>query len=102
MVVVAAGILLWTCISGRSSSPPVKDLESDAKRVCQDKFIPARLKAPATAKFSHVMVTNEGSSYSVIGSVDSENSFGALVRSSFICMVHDGGSQWILDSASVF
>jgi hypothetical protein len=75
--------------------------KADAGRACQEKFIPERLKAPASAKFSSVATTFDGTSYHVEGLVDSQNSFGALVRSSFTCVMHSSGSQWVLDSANV-
>lgn len=64
-----------------------------ARSACRD-AVKGKLKAPATAKFSGETTTGSGQSgtYSVAGSVDSENSFGALIRSSFSCEVtFDGG-----------
>lgn len=47
--------------------------------------IEERLKAPATAEFDS---TASGSgTWIVVGTVDSENGFGAMVRSSFQCSV---------------
>jgi hypothetical protein len=75
--------------------------KADAQRACQEKFIPDRLKAPSTAKFSNVTVTNSLETYTVSGSVDAENSFGAPIRSTFICIMHSSGDQWVLDNAAV-
>ena len=44
------------------------------------------LKAPATADFE-TSATGSGSTWTVSGSVDAENSFGALIRSTFQCTV---------------
>jgi hypothetical protein len=44
------------------------------------------LKAPATADFE-TSATGSGSTWTVNGSVDAENSFGALIRSTFQCTV---------------
>jgi hypothetical protein len=49
-------------------------------------FIKSRLKSPATAKFQpfdESMVSYSGDEYIVTGYVDSQNSFGALIRSHF-------------------
>jgi hypothetical protein len=56
-----------------------------ATEECEDS-VKDRLKAPATAQFSEVETTPSGAeSYDVAGAVDSENSFGALIRSHFTC-----------------
>ena len=44
------------------------------------------LKAPATADFE-TSASGSGSTWTVTGSVDAENSFGALIRSTFQCTV---------------
>lgn len=96
-IIAVVALLVWR--SGQEE--PDVDLNGDAKRVCQEEFIPKRLKAPATAEFSGVSVTTAGDTYTVTGSVDSQNSFGALVRSSFACVVRHGEDQWVLESANV-
>lgn len=72
--------------------------------VCRD-FVTRRLKSPGTAKFRNfhqddgeVVVTGSGAGpYVVRSTVDSENGFGALIRSSFTCTVnHVGGENWRL------
>lgn len=81
--------------------PTSDETKADAGRACQEKFIPARLKAPATAKFSNVKILGADGGYVVSGSVDSQNAFGALVRATWSCTVHSSGDQWVLDSAGV-
>lgn len=63
--------------------------DTAASRACRQEFVPARLKAPTTAKFSDVSIGREGDSryYTVIGNVDSQNSFGAMIRAKFSCYV---------------
>lgn len=96
-VIAVVALLVW-----RSNQPdPDADLSGDAKRACQEDFIPKRLKAPATAEFSDVTVATAGETYTVTGSVDSQNSFGAQIRSSFTCVMHSSGDRWVLDSANV-
>jgi hypothetical protein len=97
--VVVGGLVLFG-IKAIKGSDPV-DPGDDAKRVCQEEFIADRLKAPASADYSDVEVSASGDVYEVTGKVDSQNSFGAKVRSSFRCVVRDAGDEWRLVSASV-
>lgn len=46
-----------------------------------------RLKAPSTAEFTGQLVTGTGSLYTVTGTVDSENEFGAMLRNAYSCDV---------------
>lgn len=93
-------------ISGCSSSATG---QADTQRygafdVCT-RFVKDRLKAPATASFrdyfeddGEVTVT-EGSAgtFTVRSSVDSENGFGAKLRTNFVCTVADKGKgNWRL------
>ena len=102
-IVLGIVAVVGICVArtNTKTEPTPEDKQADAKRACQGKFIPDRLKAPATAKFSSVTVSGAAGSYTVAGAVDSQNAFGALVRASFTCSVHLDGDQWILDSASV-
>jgi hypothetical protein len=97
--------LLAACVIGVSRANDHKaspeETKADAQRACEDTFIPDRLKSPATAKFSGVTTVYDGSRYTVTGRVDSQNSFGALVRSSFTCIVTEGSDRWVLESANV-
>jgi hypothetical protein len=45
-----------------------------------------KLKAPSTAEFSGTTATG-GGPWTVTGQVDSQNSFGAMIRSPFGCTV---------------
>lgn len=102
-VVAVAGLLLSGCSSG-DDEPSAEDLRYGAFDVCQE-FVKARLKAPGTAKFRNyfeddgeVVVTGSGQGpYTVRSSVDSENSFGASLRSNFTCTVRNvEGERWRL------
>lgn len=69
-----------------------------AERACKD-YVKDRLKAPGTARFSAASHTGTGAAYTVRGLVDSENSFGASLRSTYTCTVVDQGSLgWHLQS----
>jgi len=97
-VLAACGLFVF---QSQHTEPTSEDNSRDAQRACEKNFIPSRLKAPATAKFSGESVSHAGETYTVTGAVDSENGFGALIRASFTCVMHSSDDQWVLDSASV-
>lgn len=101
-LVAAVAFLGWR---GGRSEPGKPDDAADAKRACTEQFVPAKLKAPATAKFSSMEIADVDESivttYTVTGSVDAQNGFGALVRSRWTCIVHRNGDRWELDTATV-
>lgn len=99
---VACGVESST---GGSSSADAEEQEYAAFEMCKE-FIKDRLKSPATAKFRNffeddgeVSVSGLGQGpYTVVSTVDSQNGFGALVRSSFTCTVtNTSGNSWRLD-----
>lgn len=59
----------------------------DAQVICE-KFVRNELKAPSTAKFagpSETTANNAGATWTVRGWVDSQNGFGAQIRSNYEC-----------------
>lgn len=71
-----------------------------AEIMCED-FIEERLKAPATAEYEH-STTFTNPAYRVTGTVDSENGFGAMIRSEFTCVVEPKGEdEWELVSLDI-
>ncbi|MEU7904086.1 hypothetical protein [Actinoplanes sp. NPDC049118] len=108
LVVITAGLAIFGIVAATdddSQSSP-QDQAAGAKAACVEEFIPARLKSPATARFSGVAIASVdtsavGETYTVTGSVDAENGFGALIRSRFTCIVHPDGGRWELNSATV-
>ena len=76
-------IIIAVSTSGGSSSSNSGQFEAIAQ--CEAR-IENLLKAPATADFE-TSATGSGSTWTVSGSVDAENSFGALIRSTFQCTV---------------
>lgn len=62
-----------------------------AESACED-AVRNQLRSPSTAKFdsSH---SGSGSSFSVTGSVDAENGFGATVRAYYSCSVTVSGGE---------
>lgn len=75
-------VLFAACASWFQRQPtnPEPDITVACKALVRE-----RLKAPASADFSHVTMSGSGPEYTVRGFVDSENGFGARLRSSFTC-----------------
>lgn len=98
--IVALAVVLF--VIGAVNGDEEDDLNGSkygAQGACED-FVEARLKAPATADFNHASETHLGDAvWRVSGTVDSENSFGAKVRTSFVCETeYDGDHKWTLVS----
>lgn len=90
---VGIGILATGCGSNEDDGGG----EYGARDVCEQ-FVEDRLKAPSTADFSNTDAskTSDGS-WTVAGDVDSENGFGAKLRTGYVCKVqHTGGDNWKL------
>jgi hypothetical protein len=75
--------------------------KSGAEVACQN-FVEARLKSPGTADFSGTDAFGTGDMWTVSGAVDSQNSFGGVVRTTYTCNVtHTTGDRWQLDSLTL-
>lgn len=71
-----------------------------------EEFVKRHLKSPSTARFGYVFGEYQDphdcvkilgdDKYQVEGWVDSQNSFGATVRSSFVLTIKDNGKSWSL------
>lgn len=96
--VLAAGLGLLAYLL-RDTSPEAGS-ERDAKASCQT-FVDRRLKAPSTAEYSgeSASLGAETRVWTVVGSVDSGNSFGGTVRNRFTCAtkIADAGSWELVD-----
>lgn len=104
---IVFGLLMSGDDEGPSAAPRPPDPEERrlaAFDVCK-KFVSHQLKSPSTAKYRNyfeddgeVIVSGSGAGpYIVRSTVDSQNSFGALIRSSFTCTVRNtGGVNWQL------
>lgn len=75
---------------------PVADNRSTNAEVMCEQFIEQRLKAPATAEYPKPETSKDGATYTVRGGVDSENGFGAKIRTAYTCVVRDNGDTWTL------
>lgn len=99
--------------SPSSSSEAPSDLLSDSDAIDRAKsmaevFVKGRLKAPSTADFSpwnedHAdKLIDAPPTFRVTGWVDSQNSFGAKLRSQWSVKLHYvGNSNWVADSVDV-
>lgn len=102
---------LVTALAGcEQKTQAQKDMEA-----CKDRFsahymakqfVTARLRAPKTAEFpsqSEVLIVPLGGcSHSVSGYVDSQNGFGALIRTRYTAIVKStGGDKWVLEDLSI-
>jgi len=85
LILIAVGVVAVVAMSsGGGSSEYDNDNEYEAISQCEAR-IEALLKSPSTASFTS---SAKGSgTWTVEGSVDSENGFGATIRSDFQCTV---------------
>ncbi|MCY0960856.1 hypothetical protein [Streptomyces sp. H27-H5] len=90
-------------LAGCGSSTPADGFEAT---VMCEQFTKQRLKSPGSAEFSGAdettVTTISGTApwkYRVVGHVDSQNSFGALVRNTYDCTtVTEDGETWKIDT----
>lgn len=97
-----AAVLIFMAVAGGNDADPAAydpDNPTEARAQCED-LVEENLKSPATAEFGTSEATRSGTEWIVTGSVDSENSFGAMLRSDFQCSVRvvDGTVERRLDS----
>lgn len=72
--------------------------------VMAQQFVKDKLKSPGTADFGWLQTSEDtvqdlgGGKYRIRGWVDSQNTFGATVRTRFVCeLKHAGGDRWELE-----
>jgi hypothetical protein len=107
LVGLFVGLVLWvrSCLSTSQStkSPKAPHDTVAAYSICQQ-FVEERLKAPGSAKWPWIhtdQVTEHlgNGKYRIKSYVDSQNVFGAMVRTHFVCVVqHVDGAKWRLES----
>lgn len=107
MIVLGWALGAWeSSPSGGSRSPAADTGEPiEAFLICQD-FVEDRLKAPATAEYpsDYRKYTERLASgrFRVTAYVDAQNSFGAQVRTDFVCVVkYVGDETWELESLAL-
>ncbi|WP_437582746.1 hypothetical protein ACSAGD_10790 [Paramicrobacterium sp. CJ85] len=91
VLVIAGGVGLSIVTAQNEGEQDRYGTPTEASMYCED-AVRDQLKAPDTAEFD-TSATGSGT-YTVTGTVDSENSFGAMLRSDFQCtVVIDGDTQ---------
>jgi hypothetical protein len=103
LAVAAIGITIYV-LNARSATPSAAATPYDrttAFLMCQ-KFIQQRLTSPGSADYPFGASTGGddlgGGRYRFRGYLDSQNGFGALIRSTYDCSIKwAGGSDWELE-----
>ncbi|PJZ87450.1 hypothetical protein [Leptospira levettii] len=94
--------LIFAFATGKDDGIPTTGM---AKSMCQE-FIKKSLKSPKSAEFSSITETRiielekgpENYTFQVTGYVDAQNSFGAQIRTNYICKIGSskGTDNWQL------
>jgi hypothetical protein len=85
----ALASLLFFSLGSCAFKESEKDVETMAFIQCQD-HVRKRLKAPSSADFpllERSVTKTAENTYKVVSYVDAENSFGAKLRSSYVCII---------------
>jgi hypothetical protein len=104
VLAVAGVVMLWPVFSGLQSPPPRPQppaLDEYKTATLCEAAVKDRLKSPASAAFpfglaAQAKVTGDRT-YQIVSHVDSQNGFGAMLRSRFICTVEGRSpdpTQW--------
>jgi len=85
-VLLAFLVLVVAYSCGAGGSDDWEPTETEARLICED-WVRAKLKAPDTAKFNDGESSGAGVAWTISGTVDAENSFGANLRAPWTCDV---------------
>mgnify|MGYP003591150311 CR=1 FL=1 len=98
VVIIFVALFLFSKCDSDSIVSPGDDESLTALLICQDR-VKDRLKSPTSAEFaSHrdskvLKPSSDKQRYSVLSHVDAQNSFGAKIRSRFICEIEWEGQK---------
>lgn len=67
--------------------------KQQAIHACEDAMT-AGLKSPTTAKYVNVSASSTAGGWDVIGQVDAQNGFGAMVRTTWECSASNQAGRW--------
>ena len=101
-IVLALGILVLALVAcgGTASVTPTPAANDFTACVMAQVFVEQQLKAPGTAKFQlckDATIRRSGDQFTVRSYVDSQNSFGAMLRMDYVAVVEwTGGDNWRL------
>lgn len=92
--------------SSNPASPPADNAEAVGAWVVCQQFVEDRLTSPSTADYpaaySDYTTQLSTKQFKVDAYVDSQNGFGAMVRTDFVCTVtYQGNDNWHLDSLDI-
>jgi hypothetical protein len=95
VITVIGAAIIAVVAAGALGDPDPEDAVKDA---CQSS-VESRLKAPSSADFGGQIATDDGGgSWTVEGSVDAQNSFGAMMRTDYTCTVdYNDGDVFVTD-----
>ena len=102
-IVLAIALFISTCVGGGTPAP---EHDAISAYVMAQDFVEAELKAPKTADFPYsgdadIQYSGDGR-YTINSYVDSENSFGATIRTYFTAVVkYQGNQKWTLENLNL-
>jgi len=102
LVLSIIGMIFGSCDS--SSKTEVDNSYGDLKYIAETYVSDYQLKSPSSAKFDNNAFESNitelgGNRYQYKGWVDSQNGFGADVRTTFTIIArHEGGDKWVVES----
>lgn len=91
VLAIAVGILIYKNVINSPAHQAIKACET---------YTLGELKSPSSAKFSDEQFF-ETDDPEVTGSVDSQNGFGAMLRSHFSCSMVNGSDGWTVSDGYV-
>lgn len=86
-VAVVLVLIVGGCVAVMNGGSDKTADESDAQYMCQQ-FVKDKLKSPSSAKFSNQVASGAGSSWTSSGTVESQNSFGAMIQTRYSCTLN--------------
>lgn len=100
-VVLAIGVVFAVLYSSWAGEVYDDTAGNSREAVAQcEGFADKRLKSPATADYD-LSASESDDGWTVTGTVDSENAFGAQVRSDVTCVLHFEADRAVLDDISI-
>jgi hypothetical protein len=95
-ILFSAIVLLFASCFDASQKPPDKTDMCRRAFIISQSFVKQNLKAPSTARFSSTYQCNDltESKFLIVSSVDSQNSFGAMIRTSYTISLEFNGKRW--------
>lgn len=97
ILIIIVGVFVFTQSSEKSTFQKSPELETVVKQI-----VSSYLKSPGSAQFAELIIEkqiNPQNEYIVLGDVDSQNGFGALLRTHFFLRIIDkGGDKQSVDN----